>query len=66
MLKLEEPVFKTKYGKRLFAYNGPRLWNVLPIGLRMEEDTKKYKKGLKTLLFDGHDELKRNAFKYQT
>jgi hypothetical protein len=66
MLKLEEPVFKTKYGKRLFAYNGPRLWNVLPIGLRMEEDTKKYKKGLKTLLYDGHDELKRNAFKYRT
>ena len=64
ILKLEEPVFKTKYGKRLFAYNGPRLWNVLPIGLRLEEDTEKYKKGLKTLLFDGHADLKQNAFKY--
>ena len=66
LLKLEEPVFKTKYGKRLFVYNGPRLWNALPTELRMEEDTEKYKKGLKTLLFDGHEDLKRNAFKYNT
>ena len=64
MLLLETPTYKTKYGKRLFAYNGPRLWNVLPVGIRTEEDTDKYKKMLKTLLFNGHDELKQRAFKY--
>ena len=48
MLLLETPTYKTKYGKRLFAYNGPRLWNVLPVGIRTEEDTDKYKKMLKT------------------
>ena len=65
-LLLETPTFKTKYGKRTFAYNGPRLWNALPVALRGEEDTEKFKKSLKTLLFDGHGELKRRAFKYQT
>ena len=61
---LETPIFKTRYGKRLFAYNGPRLWNALPVEMRTEEDTVKYKKTLKTLLYDGHDSLKRQAFKY--
>ena len=64
-LLLETPTFKTKYGKRFFAYNGPRLWNALPVALRSEEDTEKFKKSLKTLLFDGHGELKRIAFKYE-
>ena len=49
-LKLETPTFKTKYGKRLFEYNGSRLWNALPIELRKEEDIEKFKKGVKTLL----------------
>jgi hypothetical protein len=30
----------------------------------MEEDIEKYKKQLKTLLFEGTDELKRRAFMY--
>ena len=38
MLLLETPTFKTKFGKRTFAYNGPRLWNALPVGIRTEED----------------------------
>ena len=63
-LKLETPTFKTKYGKRLFEYNGSRLWNALPIELRKEEDIEKFKKGVKTLLFDGVSELKKRAFKY--
>ena len=63
-LKLETPCFKTKYGKRLFEYNGSRLWNALPLAMRIEEDTEAYKKNLKTLLFHGNDELKRKAFKY--
>jgi exonuclease III len=63
-LLLETPNYKTKHGKRLFDYNGSRLWNALPYELRMEEDVVLFKKGLKTLLFDGCDDLKNRAFKY--
>ena len=63
-LMLDTPNYKTKYGKRIFDYNGSRLWNVLPLDLRKEEDIKKFKKMLKTLLFEGNEELKRKAFKY--
>ena len=63
-LLLDTPIFKTAYGKRIFAYNGARLWNALPAAIRMEEDIEKYKKSVKTILFDGCAELKRKAFKY--
>ena len=65
-LKLVTPTFNTKYGNRLFEYNGSRLWNSLPVQMRKEEDTEAYKKLVKTLLFDGNEELKRKAFKYRT
>ena len=65
-LKLETPTFNTKYGTRLFEYNGSRLWNALPLNIRKEEDTDVYKMMIKTLLFDGNEELKRTAFKYKT
>ena len=64
-LMLDTPVFKSKYGQRLFAYSGPRLWNALPVAMWMEEDIDQYKKSLKTLLFNGNDELKQRAFKYR-
>ena len=63
-LLLETPNYKTKYGKRLFDYNGSRLWNALPYELRMIENVELFKKGLKTLLFNGCDDLKNRAFKY--
>ena len=63
-LLLNTPTFKTKYGKRIFEYNGSRLWNALSYRLRMEEDIVQFKKNLKTLLFDGTDELKKRAFQY--
>ena len=65
-LKLETPNFNTKYGKRLFEYNGSRLWNALPLAVRVEEDIEKYKKQVKTILFAGHNELIRTAYKYQS
>ena len=65
-LMLDTPNFNTRYGKRLFEYNGSRLWNALPVNVRMEEDIAKYKKNVKTILFAGYDELKRKAFKYRT
>ena len=60
-LKLETPDFNTKYGKRLFEYNGSRLWNALPLAVRMEEDIGKYKKQVKKILFAGRNELKQTA-----
>ena len=63
-LLLKTPNFKTKYGKRVFEYSGSSLWNALPADLRMVEDVGIYKKRLKTLLFDGCEDLKNRAFKY--
>ena len=64
-LLLDTPTFKTKYGKRIFEYNGSRLWNALPYEMRIDEDVEHFKKKLKTLLFDGTDELKKRAYRYQ-
>ena len=63
-LMLQTPHFKTKYGKRLFEYNGSRLWNALPVDVRDESDIRKFKQMIKTILFEGSRELKRKAFKY--
>ena len=62
---LETPNFKTKYGKRIFEYNGSRLWNALPYKMRVEENIDCFKRCLKTLLFDGTEDLKKRAFQYQ-
>ena len=63
-MKLEEQFHQSVYRRRMFSYNGPRLWNALPDDIRMEKNTDSFKAKLKTLLFDGHKELLRNAFRY--
>ena len=63
---LQTPNFKTEYGTRLFEYNGSRLWNALPVAVRAEEDVEKYKKAIKTILFDGNEDLKKRAFRYKS
>ena len=63
---LETPNFKSSYGKRIFAYYGSRLWNALPVYVRSVQDVEMYKKNLKTILFEGHDELVKKAFKYKS
>ena len=65
-LMLETPTFKTKYGKRTLEYNGSRLWNALPVNIRVVEDIDVYKKLVKTLLFTNYNDLIREAFKYDT
>ena len=65
-LMLETPNFKTAYGKRMFVYNGSRLWNALPVNVRAEEELEKFKKMVKTLLFEGHEKLLQKAFKYES
>jgi hypothetical protein len=48
--KLLETKIKTKYGERAFSHAGPKLWNLLPISIRTEEDTVKFKSRLKSFL----------------
>ena len=47
---LVERKFESEYGKRAFSRAGPKLWNNLPIAIRMESDTTEFKKLLKTYL----------------
>ena len=51
--KLVQPTHKGSFGSRSFGRVGPKLWNLLPMNLRTETDTSKFKKDLKTFLFDG-------------
>ena len=64
-LLLETNKVSTKYGRRTFAYAGPRLWNALPLKTRTEEDIGSFKIQVKTLLFKDTDGFKRRAFRYE-
>ena len=53
---LRETKFHNRYGCRAFSHTGPKLWNLLPLEIRTEEDTEKFKKKLKSfLMIKGHD-----------
>ena len=45
-LLLDTPNVNTKYGKRLFEYNGSRLWNALSFDVRNAENIEYFKKKL--------------------
>ena len=54
--KLVEPKFSSIYGERAFSRAGPKVWNNLPFHVRMEADTSKFKKLLKSyLMSDFHN-----------
>ena len=55
-MKLVEPRTRTKYGDKSFTRVGPKLWNLLPITIRQEPVTPKFKKKLKTFLMLKGDE----------
>ena len=57
-LKLATYFPRTKYGRKTFAYVAPRLWNSLPLYMRLCEDVMEYKKQLKTFLFKNDNLLK--------
>ena len=61
-MKLEQPAYKGSFGSRCFRRVGPKVWNLLPMKIRVEKDTEEFKKQLKTFLFDGfhHFEQKLN------
>ena len=53
---LRETKVKTKYGDRAFSNAGPKLWNLLPLPIRNQESTEKFKKMLKSyLMFNGQN-----------
>ena len=51
---LVEPKFTCSYGARAFSRAGPKLWNSLPLPVRMESDTTSFKKRLKSFLMIEH------------
>ena len=63
-LLLETAKAKTKYGRRRFDYAAPRLWNALPLNVRTEENIESFKRQIKTILFDGTEDLKKKASIY--
>ena len=52
----------TKYGKRIFTYTGPKLWNALPLDIREEDNVVMFKQKVKTLLFEGTTPFLEHAF----
>ena len=59
---LEPAIANTVYGKRTFDYAGARLWNALPVDLRVQEDIECFKNGVKTILFRDFEGFKRKTF----
>ena len=59
---LETKGANTKYGKRIFTYTGPKLWNALPLEIREENNIEKFKQKVKTLLFEGIEKFLEHAF----
>lgn len=49
--KLEAKKCNGMLGDHAFSVAGPRLWNALPLELRVKEDLDEFKKTLKTYLF---------------
>ena len=49
---------KTKYGKGAFVYYSSRLWNKLPVDIRIIKNIDTFKKSLKSFLMLHFDQLK--------
>ena len=51
-LKLNQYSHNGSYGNRCFSRVAPKVWNLLPMNLRMQNKIDAFKIGLKTFLFD--------------
>ena len=56
-LKLKETKYNGKYGSRSFGRVAPKMWNLLPLNIRCENDVEKFKSMLKTFFFDGYSKF---------
>ena len=54
---LIEKRFSSVYGQRAFSRAGPKLWNNLPLEMRLENDTERFKKLLKSFLMTDANNL---------
>ena len=50
-MKLKQVSYSGSYGSRCFARVAPKMWNLLPLNIRCQEDIGEFKKLLKTFLF---------------
>ena len=57
-LTLDVPRCQSHIGDRAFSCAGPRLWNALPVDLRMIDTLAKFKSHIKHLLFDSFQSYK--------
>ena len=55
--KLQQLSHSNGFGNRCFARIAPKIWNLLPLKLRVENDVDRFKKSLKTYLFDNSEQL---------
>ena len=53
-------------GRRAFSYASPRLWNNLPEAVRLEDNSEKFKKLLKTVLFRNTNNIMQTLHMYRT
>ena len=59
-MKLDIPFTNTSFGRRSFAYIGPKMWNSLPLDLRKNELIESFKKLLKTYLFSHYHDFEQS------
>ena len=51
LLTLKYVFMNTTFGRRSFSYAAPKLWNHLPLALRLSQSLENFKSQLKTFLF---------------
>ena len=56
-MKLREYKINSSYGRRSFSYAGPKLWNLIPLDIRLQSDSVTFKKKLKSYLFTNNLEF---------
>ena len=59
MIKLKQVSYSGSYGRRCFARVAPKMWNLLPLSIRCQEDVGEFKKRLKTFLFTDFSEFEK-------
>ena len=63
-MKLAQYKSKGKFGNRAFVRVGPKVWNILPQEIRMEENEVKFKAVLKTFLFDNFNDFSQKLIEH--
>ena len=63
-LTLKNVFMNTTLGRRSFSYVAPKLWNALPLHLRLTQTLSCFKSRLKTFLFQSYNDFIGNIYKY--